>query len=135
MREEPQRLGHFLFALPLDVPAYLSLVQPDGRGEVSDAPDAVLFQIQLPDVFELLSQVQARFGFQGTDGIRHRDVGRDLDLEMNMVGVSIGRTQDERRILLDGLPETVQQFDLGIVFQDLPSPPCAPDDMVLVLVG
>src|SRR3990167_8791659 len=54
---------------------------------------------------------------------------------MHMVIIRIHCSEDERRIFLTGVRKTFPQFIADIILQPLPPVFCAPDDVVLKLVG
>ena len=120
--------------MPFDIAFDLCFVEPHGGRKVSDAPDAVLFQIDLSDEFELCTQVFAAGAFQLPDGICHGNVRRYFNLEVYVVFIGVEAFDPERRIFLHRGIEDFLEFGEHVGFEELPSVLSAPDDVVLVLV-
>ena len=132
---QPRTLWFFFFALILDVFLDLVFIQTNGGGEISCGPDAVLFKVDVFDERELLPEMEAASCFQGSDGIRDGNVGRDFQLEMDMVLVRVHFVEIQCGVFFDGFKEGLFEFRCDILLQDISPPSGAPDDVVLVLVG
>jgi hypothetical protein len=113
----------------------LLLIEANGGDEVPNRPDAVFAEIHVFDEFELLSQGVGTITFQSFDGICYGHVGRDFQLNVNMVLVSVDFKEMECWVLLDGFKKGGFELSFDIGLEPFVPILCAPDNVILEFVG
>ena len=103
-------------SLPCDVFGNLCLVEPYGRRKVSDAPDAVFFKVHFSDEFKLLLDVDRTVALQCRDGITDGHAGRDFDLKMDMILITVVFKNVERGVFFECFPKTGSELCQNIRF-------------------
>jgi hypothetical protein len=82
-----------MLGLPVDIALDLHFIKADGRREISDAPDAVLLEIDIANELEFAAETEAGISFQFLDGIGYGNIGRDFKLNMYVVLASVSVPQ------------------------------------------